>query len=93
MTRLESAQVEGVDTEGLEPEALRLLENMVREVIRSGKANREIRPDADEAQAASLLAAAAFHTVVRGLVRNTPAREIKSALESKIDIIFTGLNP
>ena len=93
MTRLESAQVEGVDAEGLEPEALRLLENMVREVIRSGKANREIRPDADEAQAASLLAAAAFHTVVRGLVRNTPAREIKSALESKIDIIFTGLNP
>jgi hypothetical protein len=90
------AGAEGADkpeTEDPEPEALRLLEQMVRQIIRKGKAGSEIRPDADEAQAASLLAAAAFHTMVRGLVRNTPAPEIKTALAEKIDIIFTGLNP
>jgi AcrR family transcriptional regulator len=76
-----------------EPEALRLLETMVREVVRKGKAGAEIRPEIDESRAASLIAAAAFHTMVRGLVRNTPAPEIKHALAEKIDIIFTGLNP
>jgi AcrR family transcriptional regulator len=76
-----------------EPEALRLLETMVWEVIRNGKTGAEIRPNADEAQAASLIAAAVFHTMVRGLIRNTSAPEIKDALAEKIDIIFTGLNP
>jgi len=76
-----------------DPEALRLLEEMVREVVRKGKTGAEIRPDADETQTASLIAAAAYHTMVRGLVRNTSAPEIKDALAKKIDIIFTGLNP
>ncbi len=84
---------EGTEAGDPEPEALLLLEEMVRDVIRKGKAEAEIRSHADEAQAASLIAAAAFHTMVRGLVRNTPAPEIKMGLAEKIDIIFTGLNP
>jgi len=76
-----------------DPEALRLLEGMVREVVQKGQAAAQIRADAHEAQAASLIAAAAFHTIVRGQVQNTTALEIKNALAGKLDIIFTGLDP
>jgi AcrR family transcriptional regulator len=93
MTLPESDGADGDVAEDPDPKALRLLEEMVREVIRRGKADAEIRPEADEVQAASLIAAAAFHTVVRGLVRNESAREMEAALATKMEIIFTGLNP
>ncbi len=74
-------------------EAVRLMEDMTLEVVRRGKDEAEIRPDVDEVQAASLIAAAVFHTLVRGLVRGDSARDIQHALAAKLDIIFTGLNP
>jgi AcrR family transcriptional regulator len=77
----------------MEPETVRVLEDMAREVICQGKAKGDIRPWVDEEQGGSLIAAAAFHTLVRGLVRSSSADEIKSALASKLDIIFTGLTP
>jgi AcrR family transcriptional regulator len=89
----EAEGTDGDETQDPDPKALRLLEEMVREVIRRGKAEAEIRPEADEAQAASLIAAAAFHTMVRGLVRNESPREMEAALAAKMEIIFTGLNP
>jgi AcrR family transcriptional regulator len=76
-----------------DPEALRLLEGMVREVVQKGQARGEIRAAADEAQAASLIAAVCFHTIVRGQVRNRTAPQIKNALAGNLDIIFTGLDP
>jgi AcrR family transcriptional regulator len=74
-------------------EAVRLLEDMAREVVRKGKGRAEIRSEVDEAQAGALIAAAAFHSLVRGLVRGDSARAIKTALDAKLDIIFTGLTP
>ena len=76
-----------------EPEAVRLLEVMAREIIRKGKARDEIRPEVDDTQAASLIAVAAFLTLVRGLVRGGSTRDIEAALEAKMDIIFSGLAP
>ena len=49
--------------------------------------------EVDIRQAASLIAAAAFHTLVRGLIRGDSAAEIGNALRAKLDIIFTGLAP
>lgn len=74
-----------------EHEAVRLLEFMTQEVIRKGKGGAEIRPEVDEIQAASLIAAAGFHTLVRGLVRGASSQDIKAALAAKLDIIFMGL--
>jgi AcrR family transcriptional regulator len=74
-----------------EPEAVRLLELMTQEVIRKGKETAEIRPEVDDTQAASLIAAAGFHTLVRGLVRGASSQDIKAALAAKLDIIFSGL--
>ncbi len=76
-----------------DPAAVRLLEEMTWEVIRRGKDNGEIRAEADGDQAASLIAAAGFHTLVRGLVRGETAGEIHTSLAAKLDIIFTGLAP
>ena len=90
------AGLEGSSNQGEvpgDPEAVRLLEDMTRDVVRRGKAAAEIRPEMDDDQAASLLAAAAFHTLLRGLMRDSSASEIKSSLASKLDIIFTGLAP
>jgi hypothetical protein len=81
------------DALGEEPEAVRLLEMMAREIVRRGKARAEIRPDVDDTQAASLIAGAGFLTLVRGLVRGGSARDIEVALEAKMDIIFSGLAP
>jgi len=81
------------DALGEEPEAVRLLEMMAREIIRRGKARAEIRPDVDDTQAASLIAGAAFLTLVRGLVRGGSARDIDVALGAKMDIICSGLAP
>jgi AcrR family transcriptional regulator len=78
---------------GEEPGAVRLLEVMAREIIRKGKARAEIRPDVDDFQAASLVAGAAFLTLVRGLVRGDSTRDIEAALGAKMDIIFSGLAP
>jgi AcrR family transcriptional regulator len=85
--------LERTEEDNPDPEALRLLEGMVREVIQKGQAAAQIRADADETQAASLIAAAAFHTITRGQVQNTTALEIKTALAEKLDIIFAGLDP
>ena len=78
---------------GEDPEAVRLLEIMTREVVRRGKENAEVRPEVDDGQAASLIAAAVFHTLVRGLLRNASAREIKTSLAAQLDIISAGLAP
>ncbi len=78
----------------LNPEdSVRLLEGLVEQVIRGGQERGEIRGDVDPSQAASVVAASAFSTVVRWLVRGGSAREMKTALEAKLDIIFGGLNP
>jgi len=74
-------------------EAVRLLEIMARTVVRRGKDRSEVRPEVDDAQAASLIAAATFHTLVRGLIRGDGPGEIKTAMGTKLDIIFTGLVP
>jgi AcrR family transcriptional regulator len=73
--------------------AVRLLEDMTREVIRKGRENGEIRPEIEDRQAASLIAASVFHTLVRGLVLGASVEEIQGDLETKMDIIFTGLAP
>lgn len=73
--------------------AVRLLEDMAREVVRRGKRRAEVRTEVDEAQAGALIAGAAFHSLVRGLVRGDSAQKIKTALNAKLDIIFTGLTP
>ncbi|MGW8267380.1 MAG: TetR/AcrR family transcriptional regulator [Longimicrobiales bacterium] len=75
-----------------ESDAVRALELMAREVIRKGKERAEIRPDVDEGQAASLIAAAGFHTLVRGLIRGSSSRDINAAMGRKLDIIFSGLS-
>jgi AcrR family transcriptional regulator len=79
------------DVLGGEPEAVRLLESMIREVIRKAKGKAEVRPEVDDIQAASLIAAAGFHTLVRGVVRGDSSDEIKTAVGTKLDIIFSGL--
>ena len=74
-----------------EPDAVQALELMTREVIRKAKGKAEIRPEVDDIQAASLIAAAGFHTLVRGLVRGDSSEDIKMAVGAKLDIIFSGL--
>jgi AcrR family transcriptional regulator len=76
-----------------DPEAVRLLEHMTSQVIRAGMDRGEIRGAVNISQAASLTAAAVFHTLVRGLVRGESASEIKAGLGAKLDIIFTGMAP
>ena len=73
--------------------AVRLLEDMTREVIRRGRERGEVRPEIEDRQAASLIAASVFHTLVRGLVLGASVEEIRGDLEKKMDIIFTGLTP
>jgi AcrR family transcriptional regulator len=74
-------------------EAVRLLEDMTMEVVRRGMEAGEVRKEVDLRHVASLIAAAAFHTLVRGLIRGDSAAEIKAALGAKLDIIFRGLAP
>lgn len=76
-----------------DPVAVRLLEHMTSQVISAGKERGEIRGEVNIGQAASLTAAAVFHTLVRGLVRGDSASEIKAGLGAKLDIIFTGIAP
>jgi AcrR family transcriptional regulator len=95
---LEELEGPGVGSEGEgalggEPEAVRLLELMTREVVRKGKEKAEIRPEVDDDQAASLIAAAVFHTLVRGLIWGGSTQDIEAALAAKMDIIFSGLSP
>jgi AcrR family transcriptional regulator len=71
--------------------AVRLLEDITREVIRRGKENAEVRPGIDEGPVASIIAATAFHTLVRGLVQGVSAGDMAADLEKKMDIIFTGI--
>lgn len=79
---------------GPDPEnGVRLLEGLARAVLRRGKDAGEVRIEVDDEQAASLVAATAFSTLVRWLVKGGSADEMKAALASKLDIIFTGLAP
>lgn len=82
-----------VDVEAPGQEGILLLEGLVRDIIRTGKDEAEIRDEVDEGQAASLIAGMAFHTLVRWLVKGGSAREMKEALAGKLDIIITGLAP
>lgn len=72
---------------------VRLLEGLVRVVLRRGKESGEVRTDVADDMAASLVAATAFSTLVRWLVKGGSADEMKAALAAKLDIIFTGLAP
>lgn len=74
-------------------DGVRLLEGLAVEIIRRGKARGEVRPDLEEEQAASLVASTAFNTLVRWLVKDGSAEDMKAALAAKLDLIFTGLNP
>ena len=74
-------------------QGIRRVEELTRAIIRRGKADGEIRPDIEDEQAASLVTAAAFSTLVRWLVKGGSAPEMKAALQGKLDIIFTGLAP
>ena len=71
----------------------RPMEELTEAVIRRGKTTGDIRPDVDDAQAASVIAATVFSTLVRWLVEGGSARSVKAALAAKLDIIFTGLAP
>lgn len=81
------------DREPDSDDGVRLLEGLVERVIRRGQERGEILGTLDPAQAASVVAATAFSTVVRWLVRGGSAKGMKTALEAKLDIIFNGLNP
>jgi AcrR family transcriptional regulator len=74
-------------------QAIHPMEDLTKAVIRRGKAAGDIRPEVDDEQAASLIAATTFSTLVRWLVRGGSARDVKAALAAKLDIIFTGLAP
>jgi AcrR family transcriptional regulator len=74
-------------------EGIRLMEGLAREVIRQGKIHAEIRSEVDEDHAAALIAGMAFNTLVRWLVQGGSPQEMKAALATKLDIIFTGLAP
>jgi len=74
-------------------ESLQLLEGLLKRVVRQGQARGELRPNFNSDQAASVLAATAFSTLVRWLVKGGSAEEMKSALEAKVDLIFEGLIP
>lgn len=78
---------------GNDSEAVRLLEDMTLEVVRRGMESGQIRGNVDLRHVASLIAAAAFHTLVRGLIRGDSAEEIRAGLGAKLDIIFGGLAP
>lgn len=73
--------------------AVRVMESMIQALLEKGRTKGEIRPAVDPAEGASFLAAVVFHTLVSGLVGEASGREIKAALASKLDIIFTGLAP
>jgi AcrR family transcriptional regulator len=74
-------------------DGVRLLEELVRTVIRRGRERGEIRDGVDGEQAATLVSMAAFSTLVRWLVKGGSTEDMKAALAEKMDIIFTGLDP
>jgi AcrR family transcriptional regulator len=93
--RIEGPALAATDGSEEDPnqEGIRLMEGLAREIIRHGKANAEIRDDVDQEHAAALIAGMVFHTLVRWLVQGGSAGEMKAALATKLDIIFTGLAP
>lgn len=88
-TYLRIARNEGPDSQ----DGVHLLEGLVVEIIRRGKAQGAVRPEVEEEQAASLVASTAFNTLVRWLVKGGSAADMKVALAAKLNLIFTGLNP
>jgi AcrR family transcriptional regulator len=79
--------------EDLNQEGIRLLEGLALEILRQGKSQVDIRSQVDEEHAADLIAGMVFHTLVRWLVQGGSVHEMKAALGTKLDIIFTGLSP
>ncbi len=73
--------------------AVRLLEDMTGEVIRRGMERGEVLETVEAEHAASLIASATFHTLVRGLVEGGSARDIEESLSKKMDIILAGIAP
>lgn len=69
------------------------LEALAHQVVGRGQAAGWIRADVSTEQAASLIAVAIFDTLVRWLVRGGPVEDMQRALDGKLDIVFTGLNP
>ncbi len=69
------------------------LEILVRQVVARGQASGQIRARVLLDPAASLVAVAIYDTLVRWLVRGGPVERLQAALEGKLDIVFTGLNP
>lgn len=74
-------------------EGIQLMEGLALEILRQGKTHVDIRSEVDEEHAADLIAGMVFHTLVRWLVQGGSAHEMKAALATKLDIIFTGLAP
>ena len=68
------------------------LEAVARQVV-AGQATGQIRADAPLEQAASLVAVAIYDTLVRWLVRGGSVEQMQRALDGRLDIVFTGLNP
>ncbi len=69
------------------------LEAVARQVVARGQAAGQIRSDVCSEQASSLVAIAIFDTLVRWLVRGGSVEQMQSALEERLGIVFTGLNP
>ena len=69
------------------------LEALAQQVVTRGQAAGRIRAGVSTDQAASLISVAIFDTLVRWLVRGGPVEEMQRALDGKLDIVFTGLNP
>jgi hypothetical protein len=69
------------------------LEILARQVVARGQAAGQIRSGVPVEQAAALVAVAIYDTLVRWLVRGGPVEQLQGALEGKLDIVFTGLNP
>lgn len=72
---------------------VRLLEELVREVLVRGRERGDIREDVDLDAAPELIAGMAFHTLVRGLVEGGPDGDLRRTMAAKLDIILTGLAP
>ncbi|HSW30331.1 MAG TPA: TetR/AcrR family transcriptional regulator [Longimicrobiales bacterium] len=69
------------------------LEVVARQVVARGQATGQIRADAPLDQAASLVAIAIYDALVHWLVRGGSVEQMQRALDGRLDIVFTGLNP
>jgi len=75
------------------PEAVRLLEDLTLEVIQRGADRGEVRQGVDPRHAASVIAAAVFQSLIRGLIHGDSSVEIEAGIGARLDLIFSGLAP